>query len=313
MSRELAAAGWEVIPTGRRSDDGAAGFRRLDLREPWSIWETIADADIIINAVPDLSMTAERIVLREGGSLINLSALPAAGAARLRRDWPDANGTVVMNAGIAPGVTSLVAADLLAAHPEADEVELVFTVSAAASVGRAGREFAHRGLTAVRHHRTKTIPLPEPFGERQCLGFAEPERGWLGAVADAKRVSLYLCIAERRMQRALLAGNRARLLSRLPRGALRSPPPDPNRRFEEPIRHWVAVLSEGERIAAKTVRCRGDYRAAASSSVVFATALRELEWERRHTGVFDPDQLFSMLGLADALQRYGITVCDEAV
>jgi hypothetical protein len=29
--------------------------------------------------------------------------------------------------------------------------------------------------------------------------------------------------------------------------------------------------------------------------------------------VFDPDQLFSMLGLADSLQRYGITVCDEAV
>ncbi len=302
-----------MIPTGRRSDQRGAGFRRLDLREPWSISETIADADVIINTVPDRSTTAERIVLRDGGILINVSALPAAVSSKLRREWPDANGTVVMNAGIAPGITNLVAADLLAAHPEADEVELVFTVSSAASVGRAGREFAHRGLTAVRHHRTTMVPLPEPFGERRCLGFAEPERGWLGAVADAKRVSLYLCIAEERMQRALLAANRARLLSRLPRGALRSPLPDPDRRFQEPIRHWVAVLSEGERIAARTVRCRGDYRAAASSAVAFAATLRELEWERPQAGVFDPDELFSMLGLAESLQRYGITVCDEEV
>ena len=67
--RELAAAGLGRDPHRTQiRTSAAAGFRRLDLREPWSIWEAIADADIIINAVPDLSMTAERIVLREGGS-----------------------------------------------------------------------------------------------------------------------------------------------------------------------------------------------------------------------------------------------------
>ena len=48
-------------------------------------------------------------------------------------------GTVLMNAGIAPGLTNLLAADLLADHPEADEVELVFTVSAKSAVGPAGQ------------------------------------------------------------------------------------------------------------------------------------------------------------------------------
>ena len=56
-----------MIPTGRRSDQRGAGFRRLDLRAAWSISETIADADVIIDTVPDRSTTAERIVLRDGG------------------------------------------------------------------------------------------------------------------------------------------------------------------------------------------------------------------------------------------------------
>ncbi len=179
LSREFAAAGWDVIPTGRKPDPRPE-FRRLDLREGWMIAAAIADADVVVNTVPDESTTAERIVLREGGILINVSALPATASWKLRRERPDPSGIVVMNAGIAPGVTNLVAAELLAAHPEADEVELVFTVSSEATVGRAGREFAHRGLTSVGHHRTTVVPLPEPFGERRCLGFAEPERGWLG-------------------------------------------------------------------------------------------------------------------------------------
>lgn len=312
LSREFAAAGWDVIPTGRKPDP-RPGFRRLDLREGWMIAAAIADADVVVNTVPDESTTAEQIVLREGGILINVSALPATASWKLRRERLDPCGSVVMNAGIAPGVTNLVAAELLAAHPEADEVELVFTVSSEATVGRAGREFAHRGLTAVGHHRTTVVPLPEPFGERRCLGFAEPERGWLGAVADAKQVSLYVCVAEAGMQRTLLAANRARLLSRLPRSALRSPPLDPERHFHEPIRHWVAVLSGGERIAARTVRCRGDYRAAASSAVAFAAALRDPDREPPPPGVFDPDELFSAFGLADSLARYGITICEEEV
>ncbi len=101
-----------------------------------------------------------------------------------------------MNAGIAPGVTNLVAADLLVSHPEADEVEMVFTVSSKGTSGRAGGDFAHRGMTALAQHHTTVVPLPAPFGPRRCLGFAEPDGGWLGAIAAGITVSPYICLDE---------------------------------------------------------------------------------------------------------------------
>jgi hypothetical protein len=47
---------------------------------------------------------------------------------------------VLIHAGNVPGVTSLVAADLLRAHPDADELELAFSISAAGISGRAGEQ-----------------------------------------------------------------------------------------------------------------------------------------------------------------------------
>ena len=150
-----------------------------------------------------------------------------------------------MNAGIAPGVTNLIAADLLAAHPEADEVELAFTVSTKSTSGRAGADFAHRNLTALARHRTTVIPLPEPFGARRCLGFAEPDAGWLGAAAANLAVGTYVCIAERPVHRAMLALNAAGVMSRLPRAALRSPPPAATRRAASPSPIGLRSSSRG--------------------------------------------------------------------
>ena len=65
-------------------------------------------------------------------------------------------GTVLMNSGIAPGLTNLLVADMLARHPEADEVELVFTVSVKGSAGPAGGHPDR--LTATKRHRTTVVP-----------------------------------------------------------------------------------------------------------------------------------------------------------
>ncbi len=91
-----------------------------------------------VSSVSDEQVVAERMVLDRGGLLINVSAIPASAVQRLRQEPGPASGTVLMNAGIAPGLTSLLAADLLAEHPEADEVELVFTVSVKSSAGPSG-------------------------------------------------------------------------------------------------------------------------------------------------------------------------------
>ncbi len=68
--------------------------------------------------------------------------------------------------------TNLLAAGLLARHPEADEVELVFTISVKGSAGPAG---GHPDwLTATKRHRTTVVRLPEPFGEVLTIGELEP-------------------------------------------------------------------------------------------------------------------------------------------
>ena len=309
LSSAFGRAGWSVLRGGRRPDEGA-DFRHVDLDEPESVARVGGEVDLIVNAVPDLALCAERMVLDRGGLLINVSALAARAGTELRKRTTRARGTVVMNAGIAPGVTNLVAADLVAAHPQADELELVFTVSTKGTSGPAGGDFAHRGLTALSKHRTTVVPLPAPFGPRRCLGFAEPDGGWLGTFAADTLVSPYICIAERSVHRALLAANRAGIMARLPRAMLRPAPNGEDAASDEPVAHWIAVLERGERIAARTVRCRGDYAASAASTVTLAQAL--LPAADLPNGVVDYESLLHFDQVAVPLRDVGIVVHDEA-
>ncbi len=308
------SGGWAVVRSGRRPDP-SAGFRHVDLDEPETVAAAIGEADLVVNTVPDPRLTAERMVLDRGGMLINVSAMPAETARCLRHEAGTARGTVVMNAGIAPGLTNLIAAGLLAAHPQSDEVELVFTVSTRSTSGRAGGDFGHRGLTTADRHRTKVIPLAPPFGVRRCIGFAEPDGGWLGSMAGDRVVSPYVCIAERTTHRSMLGLNKAGLMSRLPRAAFgpRSST-DGGDVSEEPVAHWIAVLRRGERIAAQTLECHGDYLGAAASTVIFArTLVAGGAGSALPRGVFDPEDLFSLDRLAPALREHGIAAVNQPV
>lgn len=308
----LADSGWSVVGTSREPCPDS-GHRPLNLDEPEQLQAAIAGFDLVVNTVPDTALRAERAVLDHGGLLINVSAMPVEPARQLRREYLYPRGTVVMGAGIAPGITNLIAADLIASHPDADQIELVFTVSTKGTGGSAGGEFAHRGVTGRRRHDTVTIPLPEPFGRRRCLGFAERDRGWLGDVAAGRTVSPYVCIAERGAHTAMLALNAAGLIARLPRDAFRPGASHGPKRSTEPVAHWVAVLDRGERIAARTLECRGDYASAAESTAALADALHaDDDGSAYRFGVFSPEDLVSLNRLAPALQAAGITVVDRS-
>jgi NAD(P)-dependent dehydrogenase (short-subunit alcohol dehydrogenase family) len=307
LAEAFQTAGWSTIRAGRRPDDGA-DFRHVDLQEPETLEKMLGGADVVVSSVPDEQLVAERMVLDRGGLLINVSAMPASAVQRLRQEPGPSRGTVLMNAGIAPGLTSLLAADLLAEHPEADEVELVFTVSVKSSIGPAGGSFAHRGLTATGRHRTAVVPLPEPFGRRRCLGFAEADNGWLGDVADGKTVSPYLCIAERAVHSGLLTLNAAGLIGRVPRSAFATS--SPGEASSEPIAHWIAARRRGTLLAARTVRCQGDYRAAAACTVIFARSLVGRA-EPASPGVLVPEETFVIGELQPELGKAGISVADE--
>ena len=310
----FARAGWEVLAGGRRPDE-RPNFRHVDLDEPETVATAIGEADLVVNPVPDRKLRAERVVLGRGGVLINVSAMPAEAGRRLGNETTRPRGTVVMNAGIAPGLTNLIAADLVAEHPEVDEIELAFTVSTKGTSGPAGGDFAHRNLTMLGRHRTAVVPLPEPFGKRRCLGFAEGDRGWLGAFAAGRAVSPYVCIAEGSGHRAMLALNTVGLISRVPRATFGSnPTTNGDEASREPIAHWVAVLEQGRRIAARTLECRGDYRAAAESTAVFARALIDEDNNGQgRTGVFCPEDLLALDRLGPALRAAGISVIDREV
>lgn len=302
---------WSVIEAGR-TPTTAPGFRRVDLRDPSTLDAAFDDIDVVVNTVPDLGLAAERRVLQRGGVLLNLSAEPAAAAEALRPEASGARGAVVMNAGVAPGVTNLVAAALLRAHPDADEVQMVFTVSTRGSGGTAAGDFAHRGLTGIRHHRTGTTALPAPFGTRRMLGFAELDGGWLGPVSDGKAVSTYICLAERPAHALMLTLNGARMIAALPRALL-----GPGRRTTaenasyEPVAHRVAVLAHGRSIGRRFVEGRGDFRMAAASTVVFADALLGRDGGAPIApGVWYPEEALSLGRVGQALASEGVTVTD---
>jgi hypothetical protein len=307
ISSAAEAAGWTTIRTSRRP---AAGFRHVDLAEPETLEKVIDEADVIVSTVPDKQVVAERMVLDRGGLLINVSALAASSVAGPLRELEPPRGTVVMNAGIAPGLTNLIAARLLAGHPDADEVELVFTVSLKGSHGPGGGDIGQDWLSAVKRHRTTVVRLPEPYGRRRCLAIAEQHRGWLGPVAAGKQVGTYLCVTERGLHGALLAANAAGLIGRLAGSSASTAPVTET--TAEPVRHWVAVRRRGTLLAASTLRCQGDYRSGAAATALMAGQLAGRR-SALPAGVLMPEDVLTIDELEPGLAEAGLTVTEEPV
>lgn len=297
--RAFRAAGWAVRAGARRPGTGET---EIDLDRPDSVALALRPEELVVNTVPHPELLAERQVLERGGILINVSTLPAAASRALRAVAGAARGTVLMNAGLAPGVTTLVAADALRHNPEARELEIVFTVSVTSPRGPADAAFIHRGLTALTQHRTAVVPLPSPFGDSCCLGFGEGDAGWLGGIAEGRVVRQYICVAEPQVQHRLLELNRAGAISGLPRSAV-SPGHPPGSR--EPVAHWIAALRDGRRLCARTVECRGAVLHSARSTVVFADALLSRTPPR---GCFDPEEICTLNEIEAGLRAAGITV-----
>ena len=296
-------AGWAVRSGARRPGPGQI---ELDLDRADSVSAALDAHELVVNTVPHPDLAAERHVLEHGGALINVSALPAAASRSLRAVAGGAQGTVLMNAGLAPGVTTIVAADLLHMHPEAHELEIVFTLSFTTCRGPASVDFIHRGLTTVSRHRTTLVRLPNPLGERRCIGFGEGDAGWLGGIAEGRIVRQYVCIAEPKVHERLLELNSAGAMQELPKSLIGSPePPIGATASDEPVAHWIAAIRGGRRLGVRTVECRGDFVRAARSTVVFAEALLT---EERPLGCFDPEEIYTLGSVEASLRAAGITV-----
>jgi hypothetical protein len=306
LARTFADEGWEVERAGRRAE---AGVRLVDLARPETLHEALADIDLVANPVPDERLVAEQIVLEEGPAIVNMSAVPAPLGWALQRKASPGRGLVLIHAGTVPGVTSLVAADLLRLHPEADEVELAFTLSSGGTSGKGGAGLIHRYLTGARRHGTFRADLGPPFGARVCFEVGSEERGWLSEdLIAARKVRLGVYFRERSLQGLFRSLNALRLIARVPRATfVAGRGKVPREATREPIAEWVAVNRGGERLAARVVAGRGDYRMTAAATVAFGEALLELG---PRTGVYSPEQLFVLDQLRPALEQRGFAITE---
>ncbi len=306
--RALEDGDWRVV-RGARRPVGDRECRVVDLDRPETVASAIADVDLVINVVPHPGMTAERLVLRDGGALIDISARSAAMGRRLRAEPTDPRGVVLLNAGRTPGVSNLVAAELLSAHPDADTVEIAFGFSASGISGPAGGEFVHRHLTSRRRHHTAVVPFAPPLGPQRCLQFAESEAGWLGDLGHGLIVGTYARFAPAALNRALLVLNALRLMSVLPGTMFAGKSTVPERITREPVTEWVSVLRHGTRLAACTIEGEGAYRTTVAATAVFASALLDaVAGNSDRSGCFDPQELFTLQQLDASLRTAGINV-----
>ncbi len=308
LVRALEDGEWRVVRGARQPvDDGE--FRVVDLDRPETVASAIAEVDLVINVVSHPEMTAERLVLHDGGALIDISARPAAMGRSLRAETTDPRGVVLLNAGRTPGVSNLVAAELLSAHPDADTVEIAFGFSASGISGKAGGEFVHHHLTSRRRHHTAVLPFAPPLGPQRCLQFAESESGWLGNLGHGRTVESYARFAPAALNRALLALNTLRLMSVLPGTMFAGKSTLPEKISREPVTEWVSVLRHGTRLVAYKIEGEGAYRTTAAATAVFASALLDsVTGDSDRSGCFDPQELFTLQQLTARLRTAGINV-----
>lgn len=320
VAEVFAERGWLVRRGVRSNRKRVPDPVIIDLDKPGDdLAEVIGSVDLVVNAVPHEGYVPERIVLKEGGRLINIATMQAVRERLLRNEfWSGAKGQVVLNAGLAPGLPSLVVADMLRSYPDADAIEIAVSLSIKGMSGPSGFKLAYDNMTTSGRfgsysgrHFTTEIPFPKPIGARNCIGFAERDRAWLDGVADSRRVHSFCYFDSKRLHSTILKLNSAGLLADAPvhpllmgrRGKRAAP-------TTEPMMHWVALLRDGVRIAVRTIECQGAYYRAALATEVFGAKL--FDYGRDQRGCFDPNELFTLNELLDPLRESGIRIVDHA-
>jgi hypothetical protein len=300
----------DVIRAGRRPEV-APDFRLVDLDQTAAVAEACAGVDLVVSTVRHPSHPAERAILDHGGTLLSVASLRADDRAELKAEASGARGLVVLHAGLAPGVYSLVLKDTLAVHADADGAEIAGAYSAFQSSGPGGAiDFFHTAVSGGGRRATRLIEFPAPIGRRRCLNVGGAEIGFFGEVADGLDARVYLCFIERPMQAQLLVLNALGLLSRLPRRFFTLGRRWTQRRTTgEPKRDVLAVTRAGHRLAACYVEGVGDYQMTASATVTFAEALlARRKDDPGIRGVLGADELFELDELRPGFERRGIRI-----
>lgn len=308
----LRATGLDVVRAGRRPD-GADDFRLVDLDDARSVAEGCAGFDLVVSTVRHPGHPAERLILREGGALLSVATLWAAEREDLRHHPCATGGLVVLDAGLAPGVSSLVLKELLEEHPDADELEGAGTFSAVEPSGAATAvDFLLPAFRHARRNPTRVLDFPGPIGRRRCLLLPGPdvEAMIFGELPAGRSTRFYGCMVERPVNAELLALNAIGLLRRVPAGMLAMGGAWKLRhRKAKPQAHLVAVDRGGRRLGTNVVECSGNYRTTAAALAVFSQAvLRRRRDGPALSGVHGVEGIFDLAELRAGFEAHGIRI-----
>jgi hypothetical protein len=215
---------------------------------------------------------------------------------------------VLLNGGLVPGVANLIAADLLDRHPEADTLEVAFTVLREGTAGRGGGEFVHSGLAARSRHRTIELPMPAPFGELRCIEIHESEDCGFAGVAGGRRVRNYLGFGDRPAAWALQTANALGLMRLLPRVAFTAGNGGTGPPSQEPTAIWIGVRRGRKLLEASTAACKGDYRMTGFAARLFGEALVA----NPRPGCFNPEDLFDLGDFVSPLNEMGVRIAQSS-
>lgn len=246
--------------------------------------------------------------------MLDLIELTQPERGQLSRENGDDRGLVAVDTGLG-GVAYLAIAELLREHPDADAAEYSLMVSAKGSSGRAGALLGYCLLTGASHHETTPVPFPPPFGQRRCPEVGADGESMLRQEVGEVPICHYICMEPRRLHGTLLALNKARLISLIPKFAFTAGtgtvPSEPS---DELICEWVAVSRGGERLAMRTVAGRGYYRMTAAATLAFAEALMRRDAPGRPAvGLRSIDEVITLADVWPTLEERGVTVSEPLV
>jgi len=311
IARELERDGFLVL-RGSRRNECQPGFRLVDFDRPATVSAAFRDADIIVNPVVHPSLVAERTALREGTVLLSVASLSLADRLSLLGEQAARGGCglVVVHAGLNPGLMSLIAADLLERHPDADRVDLAGTVAPLQTMGGLAFDYVWPFLTAVPHKPTAMLRFPDPVGWRQCIELGTGEEGWLGDLGMEREGHVWLTLMQRPMNALMLAVNAASQMRRFPRWSMTPLQGRSRGEFcQDPKRDWVMVSRRGERICGAHIVGEGDYRVSVAATIVF---LRQLIERHRAEpglgGVHGAERFFRLAEIEPELKSRGVEI-----
>lgn len=307
----LRDAGLEVVRAGRRPE-AADDFRLIDLDDPHSVEKGCADVDLVVSTVAHPAHAAERLVLREGRTLVSAAAMRPVDRARLVAAGADEPGLVILDAALAPGVSSLVLKDLLASHPEADGLENAGTFSAVEPSGLGAADDFTYIFAQKRRHPTAVFDFPRPVGRRRCVVLEGPEVEAMGfaGLLQGRHARGYMCMLERPANLQFLAFNAIGLLSRMPPSMFAAGSRWKMRRMvAKPQTHPIILTRGGRPLAGSVIECSGNYLMSAQALTAFVEAIiSRPSAERGLKGVLGIDEVFDLSELRDDFENRGIHI-----